>query len=200
MLDRSFGDALRNFATLFLLVAAVTVPLHLVYSVIFQNVIETRELHSVIAEFPSARQVHGVGTMQLAQARIALLVISIIEIAAIPWLARATAYVLDSEPSGRIPLVGEALRKAGSPLHVGNVGWARRPGPLLVATLIALLVGVLIERSGLALLEFVPDASAYPFFGLMQGVARAAGAPFLLATIVLSARAKDLPPKKPTLY
>lgn len=200
MLDRSFAHALRNFATIFLLVAAVTVPLHLAYSVIFKHVIETRELHSVIAEFPSARQVRGVGTAQLAQARIGLLFITLIEIAAIPWLARGTARVLEQDDAGETPLVGDALRAARSPVSWGAVNWSRHAGPLALAALVGLVIGFLIERSGLALLEFVSDTRVYPLFGLLQGVSRAAAAPFLLTTIALCVRAKDLPPKTPNLY
>jgi hypothetical protein len=124
----------------------------------------------------------------------------LIEIAAIPWLARGTAHVLDQDDAGTDPLVGDALRAARSPANLGNLDWRRQAGPLSVAALIGLVIGFLVERSGLILLEFVSDTRVYPLFGLLQGVSRALAAPLLLTTIALCIRAKDLPPKKPNLY
>src|SRR5687767_1406913 len=110
MVDRAFRAALRNYSTLFLLVAVVTVPLHLLYSIVFQNVIETRELHAVIETFPDARQVRSVGRSQLTQARFGLALVTLIELAVLPFLARAGRRVLQMEEAGRVPSVGEALR------------------------------------------------------------------------------------------
>ena len=58
-------------------------------------------------------------------------------------------------------------------------------GPLLVAAVVALAIAFAVERAGLLILEFVPDERSYPFFGLMQGVSRALGAPFFLVTLVM---------------
>src|SRR5687768_15249003 len=102
MVDTAFRVTLRNFATLFLLVVTLTLPLHLVYSVVFKSVIETRELHGVIETFPESRQVRSVGRTQLTQARLALVAITLIEIAAVPFLARGTRRVLEREQAGEL--------------------------------------------------------------------------------------------------
>ncbi|HYI44464.1 MAG TPA: hypothetical protein VE174_03245 [Actinomycetota bacterium] len=196
MLERSFGQAIRSFGTLFLLVAMLTVPLHLAYSLVFRNVIETRELHEVIGTFPSSRQVRGVGQTQLTQARVGLIVVSLIELAAIPWFVQMTVKVLRDEEEGNIATVSDAVRGTPFSFRLGPI----RPGPVAVSVVVALLIGFLIERSGLLLLEFVSDPRSYPFFGLMQGVARAAGAPFVLATLAYSHRPKETTPKVPNVY
>jgi hypothetical protein len=195
MLERSFGHAIRNFGTLFLLIATFTVPLHLAYSLVFRNVIETRELHEVIATFPPSRQVRGVGQAQLTQARVGLIVVSLIEVALIPWLAAATAKVLRDEEEGEVTTVGAALRGTFT-FAVGRI----KIGPVAMAAVVALLIGFLLERSGLLLLEFVSDPRAYPFFGLMQGVSRALAGPFLLTTLVYIRTSKERTPRAPNVY
>ena len=183
MVDKAFRAALRNFSTLFLIVAVITVPLHLLYGIVFQNVIETRELHSVIQTFPETRQVRSVGRAQLMQARVGLALVTLIELAVLPFLARAARRVLRMEEAGEVATVGAALRaireEPAIPFGLD------RMGPVLVAAAIGFAIGFAIERTGLLLLEFVSDESTFPFFGLMQGVSRAAGAPFLLAGLAL---------------
>jgi hypothetical protein len=76
-----------------------------------------------------------------------------------------------------------------------------RLGPLLVAAAIALAMGFAVERTGLLLLEFVPDERSYPFFGLMQGLSRALAAPFFLVTLVTTgATTHRRVEKTPELY
>lgn len=188
MVDQAFRAALRNFSTLFLLVAVVTVPLHLAYSVMFANVIETRELHDVIETFPEARQVRGVGKAQLDRARIAFGVVTILELISIPFLARGTRRVLEIDRAGGLPTVREGLEamRGGGAWH----GGAHRAGPVIVAVIAALVLGLLIERIGLLLLEFVSDPRSFPFFGLMQAISRAAAAPFVLVTLILTSGAR----------
>ncbi len=198
MVDKAFRATFRNFATLFLLVAVVTVPLHLLYSVVFNNVIETRELHAVIETFPPARQVRSVGRSQLTYARVGFAIVTFLEIATIPFLARATRRVLDAEEEEELTSVTDALTglRDAPPLGLDT----SRMGPVLVGTATALAIGLGIERSGLLLLEFVPDAATFPFFGLMQGVSRAAGAPFLLTILAWPARTKEGVGDAPKLY
>ena len=189
---------MRNFAALFLFVCVVTVPLHLIYSLVFSNVIETREIHDVIETFPEARQVRGVGTSRLNQARVGFVLLTLIELGSIPFLARGTKRILevaDQDGMTTVPEGLEAIRSEQTPrLGLDNAG------PVLTAAVLGLAIGILVERSGLAALEFVSDARSFPFYGLVQGVARAAGAPFLLATIVHAGRAKERGVDAPTLY
>lgn len=198
MLDKAFRAALRNFATLFLLVCVVALPLHLVYSVVFANVIETREIHDVIETFPEARQVRGVGTSRLTQARIGLLLVTLVELGSLPFLARGTKRILETEREGEMTTVTEALEsiRTESTPRVD----LDRAGPVVVAAVASLLIGFLVSRTGLALLEFVSDARSFPFYALVQAVARAAGAPFLLAAIVCADRTKGRRVNAPTLY
>jgi hypothetical protein len=170
--------------------------LHLGYSLIFRNVIETRELHEVIATFPESRQVRGVGQDQLTHARIGLLLVSLLELAAVPWLTQATAKVLRDEEEGEVATAGDALRSTPFTLKLRSV----RPGPVIVAIVVSVLIGWLVERSGLLLLEFVADPRVFPFFGLMQAVARGVAGPFLLTTLVYAQRPKGSAPRAPTVY
>ena len=199
MVDQAFRATLRNFATLFLLIAVVTVPLHLVYSVIFANVIETRELHSVIETFPEARQVRGVGQSQLTRARVGSGIVALLELAAIPFLARGVRRVLRRAEDGGSPGVAEALGAIRE--EPGIVFSSLRFGPLLVAAAVGIALAFAMERSALLLLEFVPDERTYPFFGLIKGVSRALGAPFFLVTLVMAERsAPERKPVTPELY
>lgn len=199
MVERSFATAGKHYVTLFLLVATLTVPLHLLYSIVFKNVIETRELHPVIETFPEARQVRGVGRPQLWQARIGLGLVILIELAAIPMLARAGGRAIElQEEDEEVPLFG-TLREAGpTPRLDGR--W--KPGGMraaAIAALFSLVVVILVERIGLLALEFVSDARTFPFFGLMQGISRAAAGPFLLAALVHT-RTKEQGVREPKLY
>lgn len=198
MVDRAFRATLRNFGPLFLLVAVVTIPLHLVYSVVFAGVIETRELHGVIEMFPESRQVRGVGRDALTQARIGLSVVTLLELIAIPFLASGVRSVLRQETDDDLPSVMGALRAAKEgPALLPDL---QRLGPLLIAAAVSLLLGTMIERTGLLLLEFVPDERSFPFFGLMQGVSRAVAAPFFLVTLVQVSRSTAPIEETPSLY
>ena len=181
MVDRLFRTTLRNFSTLFLIAAVVTVPLHLIFSLVYKNVVETRELHDVIETFPEARQVRGVGKAKLTQSRIAMALITLIELLSIPFLVRAARRALELDRAGETPTVSESLQamREGGPWWPGLT----RAGPVLVALAVGLVFGWLLERSGLLLLEFVSDVRSFAFYGLLQGVTRAAAAPFVLVAL-----------------
>ncbi len=183
LIDRSLRLTLRNFSTLFFVVAALTIPLHLAYSLVFGNVIATRELQDEIRAFPEHRQVRSVGRDQLRNSLIGFTLVTVIELAAIPFLVRATHRVLADDAEGEIPTAIEALRGIGHRQDPQSFvpGAA---GTIAAAAALCIVIGWLFERNGLLLLEFVSDARSFPFYGLVQGVSRAVAAPFFLVTWV----------------
>lgn len=112
MLDRAFRDAFRSFSTLFVVVAIVTVPLHLAYAFTFRNVIATGEIHAQIREFPNYRQVRSVGPEQLTHSSIAFWVLTGLELALMPVAVKATRRVLEIEEHGGVATAPDAWRQA----------------------------------------------------------------------------------------
>ena len=200
MLERAFSAAFRNFSTLFLMVALFTVPLHVGYSFAFRDVIEVAELHSSIEEFPSYRQVRGVGPDQIRTARLAYLGLTVLELALLlPLLAHATGRVLEVDARAGVPTIPDALRSAFR-RGLGVIPAFLRGLPAAaVAALVALVIGWLVERTALLVVEAIPDEIAWTLVGLIQGTARALAAPFLLTALTLVATpAKEVPPRRPT--
>lgn len=189
LLDRSLTEAFKNFSTLFLLVAVFTVPLHLVYSFVFRDVIALSELHSRVSELPSFRLVRGVGSDRLTDYRIAFVGLTLIEIALIPLLAKAADEVVEVEEQGGVPTVLGALGRIGSgrPSPVRALSSGTVPG-LVALVVFALVVGWLAERVGLLVVDLLGDPVRWFGAGLVRGVARALGAPFLLIATVVSSR------------
>jgi hypothetical protein len=201
-LERSLRLAFRNFSTLFLLIAIVTTPLHLIYAFAFRDVIAVTELHSRIDEFPPDRKVQGVGPSDLDAARLALLGITIAELALIPLLVRAVGRVAAVDEGGGIPTVADAWSHRGEAkttlVHaVGGAGL-----PTVAATLvISVLFGVLLERIGMILIDPLPPSEAFLGVGVVQAVSRAAGAPFFLMGVAMAGReAKATTGETPSLY
>ena len=202
ILERSLRLAIKHFGTLFLLVAIVTLPLHVAYSFFFRNVIAVSELHDQIETFPENRQVQGVGTGDLDAARFALLGITLAEIALIPVLARAAARVVTVDEEQGVPTVPDALSHLrGTHLSLAHVLGGRRLQPVLAALLVAAALGILLELAGMTLIEPLSDEDTFAGVGLVQGVARAAAAPFLLMGLAVAAQnAKAPTTETPTLY
>ncbi|MDQ3953827.1 MAG: hypothetical protein M3279_12835 [Actinomycetota bacterium] len=184
MLERTLRLALRNYVTLFLFVATFAVAIHLVYLYLFRDVVGLAELHDAIREFPPDRQVRGVGHRDLDAWRIGNLVVTLAEIALLPFLAKGAARVIEQDAGGEVPTVRAALAATTK----RGYRWfpsPREAGPLLVAIAVALPAWWLVRRTGLLLVEPVgPDGSWAPV-ALVEGVARAAGAPFVLVSVVL---------------
>jgi hypothetical protein len=180
MLDHAFRLTLKNFTTYFLLVACVTVPLHVTYAFTFQKVIAVSEIHDEIEKFPSERQVKSVGKAELSDSRSALLFVTFLEILMLPVLARASRRVLADDSEGRMVTVSRAwthLRGTGGSL-VG--AWRHHALALLVALGTALLLGALAEWVGVLLAEPLSDQRAWAGVGLAQASARALAAPFFI--------------------
>jgi hypothetical protein len=187
MLDHAFRLTLKNFTTFFLLVACVTVPLHVGYAFVFQKVIAVSEIHDEIERFPSERQVRSVGTAELDDARRALLAVTALELLLLPLLARACRRVLVDDSGGLMVTVRGAwsrLREADGSLAGA---WRDHAFALLIALATALALGLLAERVGILLTEPLSDSRAWAGVGLAQAAARALGAPFFLVTWAVAA-------------
>ena len=192
MLDHAFRLTLKNFTTYFLLVACVTVPLHVGYAFVFQKVIAVSEIHDEIETFPSERQVRSVGTAELEDARSVLRFITVLEALMLPVLARAARRVLADDSDGRMVTVKRAwghLRGTGGSL-LG--AWSRHAFALLIALATALVLGFLAERVGILLSEPLSDQRAWAGVGLAQAVARALAAPFFIVTWAVAAGPLEL--------
>ena len=188
MLDRSFRLVFRNFSTLFLAVAVVTVSLHLVYSFIFKDVIALRELHPYIAELRPGRFVRKVGADELATARTAFVVMTILQIALLVPLMAVVSRILQVDAEGGIPSVVDGYRRLGEGRRRLSARALRAHVPSLMGALaVAIVTGVLVERAGLLLTEPIGATFAWAAVGVVQGAARAVAAPLLLVPLVEAA-------------
>jgi hypothetical protein len=180
LLDAALRATVRNFSTLFLLVAVVTVPLHVGHAYAFRNVIATSELHPAIERWPPQRRVRGVGSGDLRTARVASTIITLLEIALLPLFARAAARVMAVDRRHGVPTVVGAW--GGGPIPLREL---RPPtvGPVVVAAALALTVGWLARAIGLIVVESLPDGVAFAGRGLNESLARAGGAAFLIGPI-----------------
>lgn len=184
MLDRTLRLALRNYVTLFLFVATFAVTIHVVYLFLFRDVVGLAELHDAIREFPPQRQVRGVGHGDLDAFAVGNVVVTLVEIALIPFLAKGAARVLEQDERGEVPTVEAALAATMK----RGYRWfpsPREAGPLLVSVAIALATWWLVRRTGLFLIEPMGPDRRWAAAAVVEGAARAAGAPFVLVSVVL---------------
>lgn len=198
LLDRVFRLAFRNLSTLILLVATVSVPLHLGYGLVFRDVVEVRELHDEIEDFPPQVAVKGVGPDDLRRARAAFAGGVAVELALILLLSRAAARIIDVDEGGGVPTVLDAWSHIRVP--TGRPGGSGIP-TFLVALVFSVAAGTLAYR----LLSSVTDLLSGNVFvlagPLILAAAIAFGAPFALIGWVIGARsAKAKQHGVPTLY
>jgi hypothetical protein len=187
--DAALRATFRNFSTLFLLVATATVPLHLAHSFVFRDVIAVSELHRDIDVFPERRQVRGVDRAALDNARLALLGLTLIEIAAIPLFVRAARAVVTGDED--VPTVIGAWRSTLGRRAASKSPATIAPG-IVVCVVFALSVTVLARLVGAVLVEPLPDAQSFVGVGLVDACARALGGAFLSGTVAhLTAAPKD---------
>lgn len=200
MLDRAFRDAFRNFSTLFLVVATVAIPIHLAYAFAFRNVIATHEIHPQIREFPNYRQVRSVGPKQLTHASIAFWAITGLEvIVVLPLAVKATRRVLAVEEEGGVATAPDAWRDAFRKTGPHTFAPASLPG-VAIAVIAAFVLVTLVEIAFLTAAELVGARNNWATVGTVQGVARAAAVPFVLATVARARIAKERPHGTPKLY
>ncbi|MGH2730386.1 MAG: hypothetical protein ACRDJI_07215 [Actinomycetota bacterium] len=201
MLDRAWRVLFRNFSTFFLVVGVITIPLHLVHSFAFRDVVGVAELHSEIEELPENLKVRGVGAEDLDRARIAYWVVTALEIALLPVLLGATRRVIEVDDDEGVPGVIDAYRHARA-----RPPSALRPPPgtattLIGAAAVGFAVGWLARAAGLLVVEPLGHAAAWAGVGLVEGGSRALGAVFFLVVVIdLARRAKGGRGDTPTLY
>lgn len=184
MLERTLRLVLRNYVTLFLFVACFTLTIHLVYLFLFRDVVGVSELHRAIDAFPPLRQVRGVGHRDLDAWRLGGVVVTLLEIALIPFVAKGAACVVERDERGEVPTVTAALAATMK----RGYRWFPSPkeaGPLIVAAGVALLTWWFVRETGLLLVEPLGPGPAWAALALVEGVARAAAAPFVLVSVVL---------------
>jgi hypothetical protein len=201
MLDASLRLTFRHFATLFLLVATVTVPLHVGVAFAYRDVVAVSELHPAIDEFPPKRRVRGVGPPELGAARRAVTVLTIVEVALLPVAVGATRRVLSAHAKGRLEGVLDGWAHGVATLTRRPNLAAGRAGPLEVGAGLALgvVAGYALYRMGLPFVDATPPAVRFGPAGLLDGAARAFGGPFVLVPLALfGGRAKDVISTRPT--
>jgi hypothetical protein len=177
--DHALRATVRNYSTLFLVVAIFSVPLHVGRAYDYRHVLAVSDLHPAIERFPKTRKVRRVGPRALSRARTSYLVFNLIEVALLPLLAWAAARIMIADRRREVPTVIAAW--ASLRASDGSVSWRRlSAGPLVVALVLAVLIAWLARTAGLLLVEPLPSASAFLGVGLVEGLSRAVGAPFLL--------------------
>jgi hypothetical protein len=199
LLDYVLRTIFRNFWTVFFFVAVLTLPVHLGYAVVFSEVIETREIHDEIESFPEERQVRGVGRGELFTSRMTAWFLVLLELAAIPLLARGAHRVVELDTDGEVTTVRDALEHLRVRLEPAT--W--REGGFrifLMLAAIGIVTGFLIDRIGLLLLEFVPDDRTFPFFGLVRAISHATTLTILLVSLHLLRGTKEDATAVPKLY
>lgn len=182
LLDRSLRATIRNFSTLFLVVFMLVGPLHLLYGIVFHDVLELRELHAAIDDFPPDRLVRGVGQAAVAQARIWFWALVVVEVVALPVLLRACQRVLAADAAGEVPTAIGAWRSLRAPAPLASQA-GNKWGTLAGALLIAIFAGTFVQLIGMSLANLLPDSAAFAAVALTQTTARSTGAVFFLVPL-----------------
>lgn len=192
MIERAFARTFRNYSTIFMVVATVVLPIHLIYAFTFRNVIATSDFHDAIEAMPNHRQVRSVGPPQLGDARLVFWVIVAAEVALVPLAVRATRRVFIADDGGEVPTATDAWSGALDRRGAGKFG----PGwvvPGLVGAGAAVAAGLLIAGIGSSVTGFLSEDWRWTGAGLTQALARAGAAPLALGPLAFI-RAKEGPP------
>ncbi len=191
MIERAFARTLRNFSTLFFLVAVIAFPIHVAYSFAFRDVIAASDYHGSIESAP----VGNVGPQDLDTARIAFWIVTAVELVLFALAVRAARRVFVVDESGSIPTAVDGWRDALSP-------GSSRPNEhatgaaVLAGVGVALAIGVLVWGITGTLAELTSEDSRWVATGLAHALTRSAAAPFALGGLALF-RAKDEAPSAP---
>jgi len=183
MLESAFARTFGNFWTVFMIVAVVVFPLHLVYAFVFRDVIATSDFHAAIEAMPNGRRVAGVAPGDLDNARLAFWVISGLELALVPVALRATRRALEVDAAGGVPTASDAwadVFRRHEPRRL-SPGWPAAGAIGVVAavtcgSLIAAIAGTVNDLLVAPELRWVGEAVG-------QGVTRASALPLFLGPV-----------------
>lgn len=198
MVERAFERTLRNFSTIFMIVAAIVAPIHLVYAFTFRNVIATSDYHDAIEAMENGRKVRSVGPRELDQARLAFWIVTAGEIALVPFALRATRRALIVDDEGGVPTASDAWAHAFGRQHArpATRGWL---APAAAGLGAAAAAALLINGIGDGLTAFLSDEQRWAGEAVTQIVTRAGALPLFLGPVA-AARAKEEGPSAPKLY
>ncbi len=195
MFDRGLRFTFRNLATLFLMVAAIVVPLNLVNTYAFKDVARVRETGAQIEQLDKA--ILGVDQDRFETAERFDLVVIVVELALLPLLLGAALKVAQDEAASRLPKVSAGLAYGLRHPRVGAL--LADPGLTISAVVGAGALWFLASRIGGILAEPLYDRAAWAGLGLLRGLAFSVAAPFLLGPLAYRAVAvKGSPPGEPT--
>lgn len=187
LLDRALRTTFRNYSTLFLLAAFVTVTAHLVLGVVFRDVLEVTELHPYIRNLKPGGRVDNVGASDLATFETARWAVLGLEVVLLPLLVGGARRIVTRDREGGVPTVPDALTHLRDPDARLSFRWAGgEMATVVVGAILAAATWYLAERAGFLAAEPLPDRFNFLTFELARGVGLALGAPFLLGSIVTS--------------
>lgn len=173
-------SAWRNYSTLFLLAATVTVPLHIALSFAARRVIEVYELHAEIATWGADRELAGIGAADLGWYRRGVFLVSVAEVLLLPWLIRAGRRVLDVDRLGGLPSIARALK----PGHTEASGLEHTSARYTLFPIVAgIIIWILAHRIGRILSDFLPADMRWAGWGLFDALAISTAAPLVLTAL-----------------
>ena len=181
-LDRALRTALRNFSTLFLVVALVTVPLNIAWAFAYRDVIATQPLHEDIRDLPAGWRVRGVDGGAIDEARIAAIIVVALQAALLPLALRAVHRTIADDQSGRVPTALGAWRSIAR--RPAGIAGPKAPGVALATIVFAAVVWWLAWRIGALVTEPLPAAASWLGEGLVRGLSPALALPFALVGVV----------------
>ena len=192
MLDHSFRLTFANFSTLFLLVLAIGLPLHLAHALATREVVAARSVADRVDDLDAPAG--DITAEDVSSARTWYLLLNLIELALLVSLIPAARAIVEADEGGEVPTVSGGLRAIGrrSGWRLGAASGAWRE--VAVAALVALAVGYLVEATLNQALDLWTGASSFVGVAAAQATARATGAPFFLVTAALAARRAKVPP------
>ena len=187
--DRALKATFRNFSTLFLLAALVTLTAHLVHGFIFRDVLEVDELHRFVKGLTPGRTVNGVGRSDLNAAVTWSRAVVAVEILLLPLLIGAARRAMDRDERGEVPTVIDALRHPRSGARLSFRFNGGELGTVLFGAVLGAATWLLAVQLGLLIGEPLPDRWNFLSFSLAYGVAEALGLTFFLGALITAGRA-----------
>ena len=185
--DKALRNTFRNFSTLFLLAALVTISLHLVYGFIFRDVLEIEELHPLVRRLTPGRTINGIRPKDLEVAELWANAVPLIELLLLPLLVGATRRVLARDSEGEVPTVIDALKHPRSGPRLRLRLNRSEAGAALAGIALGAGVWFLTRQAGLLIAEPLPDPGNFVFFALVYGIADALGLALFLGGFVTAA-------------